>query len=69
MAGAGHSLSAMLAFAEIYALFNSSNYDMQRDWITRGWQDATAGWWKPTGGNKKPRPFSGRAGSAKYYVP
>jgi hypothetical protein len=54
MAGAGQSLSATLLFAETYALFNSSNYDKQRDWITRGWDDATAGWWKPAGENKRP---------------
>lgn len=48
MAGAGYSLWWTLHLAETYALFHSSNYGdkEQKEWTTRGWQDATAGRWK-----------------------
>lgn len=48
LAGAGYPLWATRKLAEIYALFNSSNYNSPRqaDWIAQGWQDATAGRWK-----------------------
>jgi hypothetical protein len=48
MAGAGYSLQDTLNIARTYAFFNSSNYGSreQKEWTTRGWNDATAGRWK-----------------------
>ncbi len=46
MAGAGYSRWQTLRIAEMYAFFNSSNYNSQdqEDWTTAGWNDANAGW-------------------------
>ncbi len=48
MAGAGYSLETTLAFAKLYALRHSSNYDAQDQlgWIERGWTDAVRGRWR-----------------------
>jgi hypothetical protein len=48
MAGAGYTLWETLHAAEVYAFFNSSNYNSQKqkDWTTAGWNDAQIGRWK-----------------------
>ena len=48
MAGAGHSLETTLAFAKLYGLGHSSNYNAQDQlgWIERGWTDAVRGRWR-----------------------
>jgi hypothetical protein len=48
MAGAGYTLDITRAFAKIYALRYSKNYNTQDqlDWIKRGWRDAKSGRWQ-----------------------
>jgi hypothetical protein len=48
MAGASYSLETTLAFAKLYALRHSRNYDSrdQLGWIERGWTDAVRGRWR-----------------------
>jgi hypothetical protein len=48
MAGAGYSLEDTRAFAKLYALRHSSNYDAQDQlsWMERGWTDAVRGRWR-----------------------
>lgn len=48
LAGAGYSLFVTRKMAQIYALFNSSNYGEKNQigWIEQGWRDAIAGRWK-----------------------
>lgn len=50
MAGAGYGLYESLAFAQAYAVFNSSNaFDDKykgREWKIKGWEDAHRGDWR-----------------------
>ena len=50
MAGAGYGLYESLAFAQAYAVFNSSNaFDdnyKERKWKIKGWEDAHRGDWR-----------------------
>jgi hypothetical protein len=48
MAGAGYNLANTHIIAGYYALHNSKNaltYS-DREWITKGWRDAQAGYWR-----------------------